>query len=108
MTVATAAVAVLPGMKMSWEEIGALRDLFTLRYICPCPPALPLSSTDWLIVDVAEEPWPIARVLVVAPPPEVVTFTDVTVVLVLWDWLLPEGLDWRLAARVACCTAARF
>ena len=27
--------------------------------------------------------------------------TEVTVVLVLWDWLLPEGLDWRLAARVA-------
>lgn len=41
----------------------------TLRYICPCPPAVPLSSTDWLIVDVAEAP--IGRLLVVDPDPDV-------------------------------------
>lgn len=41
----------------------------TLRYICPCPPAVPLSSTDWLIVDVAEAP--MGRLLVVEPDPDV-------------------------------------
>lgn len=41
----------------------------TLRYICPCPPAVPLSSTDWLIVDVAEAPT--GRLLVVDPDPDV-------------------------------------
>lgn len=41
----------------------------TLRYIWPCPPAVPLSSTDWLIVDVAEAP--IGRLLVVDPDPDV-------------------------------------
>lgn len=97
MTVATAAVAVLPGIKMSCEEMGALSErltcrttgndikhtdgmkhdavflkatlTLTLRYICPCPPAVPLSSTDWLIVDVAEAP--IGRLLVVDPDPDV-------------------------------------
>lgn len=41
----------------------------TLRYICPCPPAVPLRSTDWLIVEVAEAP--IGRLLVVDPAPDV-------------------------------------
>lgn len=41
----------------------------TLRYICPCPPAVPLSRTDWLIVVVAEAPT--GRLLVVDPDPDV-------------------------------------
>lgn len=41
----------------------------TLRYICPCPPAVPLRSTDWLMVDVAEAPT--GRLLVVDPDPDV-------------------------------------
>lgn len=86
---ATAAVAGLLGMKMSCEEMGALKERLTcrttrwgnkkyvflkcittqaravccqlrrtvtLRYICPCPAAVPLSRTDWLIVVVAEAP----------------------------------------------------
>ena len=28
----------------------------TLRYICPCPPEVPFSNTDWLMVDAAEAP----------------------------------------------------
>lgn len=41
----------------------------TLRYICPWPPAVPLSSTDWLSVDVAEAPR--GRLLAVEPDPDV-------------------------------------
>lgn len=42
----------------------------TLRYICPCPAAVPLSRTDWLIVVVAEAP--MGRLLA-ADPDAVVT-----------------------------------
>lgn len=46
-----------------------VQEALTLRYICPCPPAVPLSSTDWLIVDVAEAP--AGRLLVDDPDPDV-------------------------------------
>lgn len=46
-----------------------LRIKLTLRYICPCPPAVPLKSTDWLMVEVAEAPT--GRLLVVDPDPDV-------------------------------------
>lgn len=45
------------------------RMTVTLRYICPCPAAVPLSRTDWLIVVVAEAP--MGRLLVAEPEADV-------------------------------------
>lgn len=53
-----------------------VRMKLTLRYICPCPAAVPLSSTDWLIVDVAEAP--IGRLLVLDPDPDVTLAWKIT------------------------------
>lgn len=48
----------------------------TRRYICPCPAAVPLSSTDWLMVEVAEAP--AGRPPVVDAAPDVAVACGVT------------------------------
>ena len=53
MTVATAAVAVLPGIKMSCEEMGALRERLTCRTTRRLSNAKKLmSSISWRCVSI--------------------------------------------------------